>query len=318
MIFDSTASRREFLRLTSLLTAATAFRPAVLLADPSQGDRVAEMRAQAAKIEIRITPLRGNLFLLQGAGGNMVAQTGKDGQLLVDASFSTAVPRVLAALKSLSPDSFNTLINTHWHFDHTDGNAGLHQAGATIIAHENTYKRLTKPQELAVLHMKIPAAPEPAWPKVTFQDALRLRWNDDTVNLVHFAPAHTDSDIYVHFSNQNVLHIADIWFNGFYPVIDLSTGGNINGMIHAASNALALADNDTKIIPGHGPLGDKAALTGYCDMLVTVRDRVAALKQKGASLDEVKAQKPTADLDAAWGHGLVPAELFLLEVYNSL
>jgi cyclase len=316
---NSLMNRRSFLRASAFAGAAAALRPATLLSQAAAPvDRVTQMRQSAAGVSIKTTTLRDNLFLLQGAGGNMVAQTGPDGQLLIDTSFATAVPRIREALASLSKDPLDVVINTHWHFDHTDGNEALHTAGVSILAHLNTRQRLATPQELQVLGMHFPASPAKALPTFTFDHEFTAYHNGDQVNLVHFDPAHTDTDIYVHFTKGDVLHIADIWFNGFYPLIDDSSGGNINGMVAASERALALAGPQTKIVPGHGPLGDKAGLQAYRDMLATVRDRVSRLKTSGASLEEAVAKKPTADLDAVWGHGNMTPDVFAAQVYRTL
>jgi glyoxylase-like metal-dependent hydrolase (beta-lactamase superfamily II) len=164
----------------------------------------------------------------------------------------------------------------------------------------------------------MPASPSGALPSITFDDALHVWHNGDSLDLIHFDPAHTDTDIYIHFHNANVLHVGDIWFNGMYPFIDEATGGIIGGMIHASEKALAIADNDTKIIPGHGPLGSKADLQKYHDMLSSVRDKVAALKASGASEQEAIAKKPTADFDAAWGKGMLGGDAFTGIVYRTL
>lgn len=270
------------------------------------------------KTPITTTKLYDNVYLLQGAGGNMALQTGSEGNLLIDASFSTAVPKVREAIAAVSHDSPDVLINTHWHYDHTDGNEGLHAAGFTILAHQNTRKRMAQAQEITFFHLMMPASPAAALPAITFDDAMHTWHNGDTLDLVHFDPAHTDTDIYIHFQKANVLHVGDTWFNGFYPFIDESTGGNISGMIRANEKALALADSETKIIPGHGPLGTKADLQKFHDMLETVRDRVAKLKSAGASEQETIAKKPTADLDATWGKGMFGGDVITGIAYRTL
>jgi glyoxylase-like metal-dependent hydrolase (beta-lactamase superfamily II) len=248
----------------------------------------------------------------------MAAQIGPDGKVLIDSSYLTAVPRILDALNALSKDPVDALINTHWHMDHTDGNAGLHQAGFQIFAHTKTRERLSNPMTVKLLGMSLPAYPAAAWPVITFDDSMHAWHNGDTLDLVHFDPAHTDTDIYIHFHKANVLHIADTWFNGMYPFIDEGTGGTIGGMIKANEKALAVADNDTKIIPGHGPLGNKADLQRFHDMLSTVRDRIAAIKATGASEKETLAKNPTADLDPRWGKGFMKPEVFTGIVYRTV
>ena len=281
-------------------------------------DVVAQMRARMGAMPLQSLRLRDNLFMLYGPGGNMVALNGSDGKVLVDSSFSTVAPKIREALDAMGNAPLKILINTHWHFDHTDGNQAMHEAGALIVAHENTRKRLSTPQFLAAMNLHFDAAPAAAWPQQTFTEGTALYFNGEQIHLGYFAPAHTDTDIYVHYANSNVLHMGDIWFNGMYPLIDGSSGGTTNGMIAAADAGIQLADADTKIVPGHGPLGDKLGLTKYRDMLVTVRDRVKKQKDTGKSIAEVVASKPTADLDAQWGNGNIKPDFFVSLVYSTL
>jgi len=276
------------------------------------------MRAPALTTPITTTKLYENLFLLQGSGGNMAAQIGPEGKLLIDSSYLPAVPKILEALSALSKDPNDALINTHWHVDHVDGNEDLHKAGFSVMAHTKTRERLSTPQTIRLLQLDIPAYPAAAWPTITFDESLHAWHNGDSLDLVHFDPAHTDTDIYIHFHKANVLHVGDIWFNGFYPLIDESSGGNIHGMVKASQKALDVASSDTKIIPGHGPLGTKSDLQAYHDMLATVRDRVAAIKATGASEKETVAKNPTAEFDAKWGKGFMKPEVFTGIVYRTV
>lgn len=284
----------------------------------SPADQLAQFRAQMAAVPLQSQKLRDNIYMLYGPGGNMVALIGPDGKVLVDSSFATVVPKIRETLDGLGGPPLKLLINTHWHFDHTDGNAGLHEAGALIVAHENTRKRLSTPQDMKFLGLHFDPSPAAALPQQTFTQDLKLYFNNEELSLSHFSPAHTDTDISIRYEKGNVLHMGDIWFNGTYPLIDIGTGGSIHGMIAAAERGMSLAETDTKIVPGHGPLGDRTALTKYRDMLITVRDRVKAQKSAGKSLDEVIAAKPTADLDPVWGNGFMKADLFLRLVYASL
>jgi glyoxylase-like metal-dependent hydrolase (beta-lactamase superfamily II) len=285
---------------------------------PTPADRAAQMRASGATTPIKSTKLYDNVYLLQGAGGNMALQTGSQGSLLIDSSFSTAVPNLRQAIAAVSKDPADALINTHWHIDHTDGNEGMHAAGYTIFAHQKTRERLSTSQTMKMFGMTLPPAPAGALPVITFDDALHIFHNGDSLDLVHFDDAHTDTDIYIHFHSADVLHVGDIWFNGMYPFFDESSGGNIGGMIHASERALAVAGSNTKIIPGHGPLGSKADLQKFHDMNSAVRDRVAALKSAGASEQEAVAKKPTAEFDADWAKGFISPDLFAGLVYRTL
>lgn len=308
-------NRRVFMQL-GLTAGAAAMAPRWMQAQaaPAAG-RAANSPADTP---IKTTKLYDNIYLLQGAGGNMALQTGPEGNILIDASYAPAVPRILEAIAALSKDAPFALINTHWHGDHTGGNEGMHAAGYTIIAHQNTRERLSTPQTMKIFNRTVPAAPAGAWPTITFKDALHIWRNGDALDLVHLAPAHTDTDIYIHFPKANVLHVGDIWFNGMYPFIDEGSGGSIGGMIRASEIVLALAGSDTKMIPGHGPLGSKADFQKYHDMLGAIRDKVAALKAAGVSEQETIAKKPTAEFDAAMAKGFMNADTFTGIVYRTL
>ena len=313
-------NRRSFLQLGASASLA-AFAPRWINAQTSPiPDRVLQGRAAAANKPITTTKLYGNVYLLaQGVGGNMVLQTGSDGNILIDSNFSTAVPKIREAIAAVSKDAPDALINTHWHYDHTDGNELLHATGFTIFAHENTRKRMSAPQTIPFFHIVMPASPTAALPIITFDQSMHAWHNGDTLDLVHFDPAHTDSDIYIHFHNANVLHLGDIWFNGMYPFFDEATGGVIGGMIQASGKALAVADNNTKIVPGHGPLGSRADLQKYHDMLSAIRDKVAAIKASGASEQEAIARKPTAEFDPIWSKGFfVNGDIFTGLVYRTI
>jgi glyoxylase-like metal-dependent hydrolase (beta-lactamase superfamily II) len=262
--------------------------------------------------------LTDTIFLLQGVGGNVVCQIGPDGKLVIDSQISTGTPHLLDALGKLDEHHLKLLINTHWHFDHTDGNAALHLEGAFILAHDNTRARLQKPQVMQVYEAHFPAAPDAGLPQETFAETETLWVNNDQADLVHTPEAHTDSDIFVHFNRGNVIHTGDLWFNGMYPLIDTGSGGTINGMIRGVDQVLQLADDRTKIVPGHGALGDKAALQRYREMLVTVADRVEKLKASGKTVEQAVAAAPTADLDATWAKGTLKANTFVALVYESL
>ena len=311
-------NRRNFLQIGIAAGAAAMLPRAAHAQAASAAGSAAQTHASAAVTPIKVTRLYGNVYLLQGEGGNMALQTGPEGNILIDSSYAPAVPRILEAVGNVSKDAPFALINTHWHGDHTGGNEGLHAAGFTIFAHQNTRERLSTPQTIKLFHSTSPAAPTGALPTITFEHEMRIWHNGDSLDLVHFEPAHTDGDIFIHFKTPDILHVGDIWFNGIYPFIDESTGGTIGGMIRASEKTLAVADSETKIIPGHGPLGSKADFQRYNDMLSAVRDKVAALKGAGASELEAVAKRPTAEFDAAWGKGFMNADTFTGIVYRTL
>ncbi|MGO9443836.1 MAG: MBL fold metallo-hydrolase [Thiobacillaceae bacterium] len=272
-------------------------------------------RSEAAKAEITVQPLRGNISVLIGSGGNIAVFSGPDGKLLVDAGISVSRPKLTAALATISPDPIRYLINTHWHFDHAGGNQWVHAAGATIIAHENTRKHLSTITRVNDWDFTFPPLPEDALPTEVFKTDRTLGINGATISLQYYGPCHTDGDISVELADADILIIGDTWWNGFYPFIDYSTGGSINGMIRATEANIAKVTDKTIIIPGHGPVGDKSQLTEYRDMLVNMRDRVAAIKNQGMSLEEVLTAQPAATYDARWGRFLIDGSLFTRLVY---
>ena len=272
----------------------------------------------ASQARIEIHPLRRNISVVEGSGGNIAVLTGKDGKLLIDAGFTVSKPRMAPALDGLSADPITQLINTHWHIDHTDGNAWLHAAGAAITAHENTRKHLSTSTRVDGWSYTFPPAPAEALPTTTFRDAHHLHHNDSTVALKYYGPAHTDSDISVVFEEADVILVADTWWNGFYPFIDYSTGGSIDGMIRATERNLAVVTDKTIIVPGHGPVGNRAGLSEYYRMLVAIRENVATLKRQGRSLEETIAAKPTAAYDAKWGQFLMTPAIFTRLVYSGV
>lgn len=315
-------TRREALALALHLTGGTlcaaAFAPWWVRTEAqgqSSTDLLAQRRAQTASVPITTQKLTDAVLLLSGPGGNVAILIGRDGLVAVDTFVQPAWPAFKKVLDGLG-GPLKAAIDTHWHFDHADNNAGFRGAGAEVIAHANTAKRLS--ERLEVLGMRFEPTPEAGRPTRTFTDSHRLDANGESIELGALPPSHTDTDIYVRFPKANVLHLGDTYFNGSYPFFDTVTGGRIGGMITAADRGLALADASTKIIPGHGPLGNRETLSSYRDMLVMVRDRVQKLKAGGRTLDQVVAEKPTADLDGTWGKGFTPPDMFVTLVYNTL
>ena len=307
-------SRRNFISSIGMAFTAAWLSERSLLAQ-HEGDKLVNLiRGEAATAPIAVQTLRGNVSALMGSGGNIAVFNGPDGKLLVDAGITASRPHIEKALAALSAQPVKHLINTHWHFDHTDGNAWLHDAGATIIAHTNTRKHLSVATRVEDWNFTFERSPRGALPSEVFDTVRTEHVNGSAVALSHYAPAHTDSDIAVHFTDADILHVGDTWWNGVYPFIDRSTGGSIDGMIRATESNLARVGANTIIIPGHGPVGDKAQLTECLDMLVDVRATIARLKKEGKSLDEVLAARPTAAYDAKWG-SLIPPNLFARIVF---
>jgi glyoxylase-like metal-dependent hydrolase (beta-lactamase superfamily II) len=281
-------------------------------------DLVPTMIHAAGTTAISVHPLRRNISVLEGSGGNIAVLSGDDGKLLVDAGFSVSQPRIAAALDSISHEPIRHLINSHWHTDHTDGNQWLHSAGATITAQENTRRHLLEMTRVAGWDWDFPARPAGALPTNTFDNRHEMHLNHTTIILEAYDRAHTDSDISVRFVEADILLVADTWWNGVYPFIDYSTGGSIDGQIRAAQRNVGAVTADTIVIPGHGPIGNRADLIEFRDMLVAIREKVAGLKRQGMTVFEVIAARPTAAFDAKWGQFLITPSAFTGLVYQGV
>lgn len=295
----------------SAFRAAAVLASLTLVAHPLSGQDLSQA-------QIGVVPVAAGVSMLTGVGGNIGVSSGQDGTFLIDDQLAPLTDKILAALESIGAGSVHFILNTHFHPDHVGGNENLGKAGALIVAHENVRTRVSVDQFIEALGMAAPALAPGALPVVTFTDAVTFHLNGDQIHVFHVAPAHTDGDAVVHFRKANVVHTGDIYFNGIYPLIDLSGGGDINGTIEAVNRIIAVTNDATKIIPGHGALSTQAELVAYRNMLATVRDRVAAAIAQGKSLDEVIAARPTLEFDAAWGKGLIPPDLFVRVMYQGL
>lgn len=266
--------------------------------------------AQPAK-PIQVTDLGSGLAMLQGAGGNLLLSAGEDGAFLVDDQYAYQAAGILATIQARTDQPLRFVVNTHWHGDHSGGNQAMAEHGAVIVAHDNVRQRMATDQFLAAFGRKVPASPKAALPVITFTDRVTFHWNGHTVQVQHLDPAHTDGDSAVHFVEADVLHTGDTFFHGFYPFMDASSGGRLDGMIAAAERLLGMADEDTRIIPGHGPLATRADLQAYRDMLAGVRDTLRPLVAAGKSDDEIVAAKPTAQWDPKWGGGFLKPDVWV-------
>lgn len=271
---------------------------------------------QADEVKISTVPVSEQIYMITGKGGNIGLFIGQDGTFLIDDQFAPLTDKIMAAIRSVGGEQPKFLINTHYHGDHTGGNENLGQAGTLIFSHDNVRERLSAGSFIEAFKMKQAALPREGLPVVTFSEDISFHLNGDEVRAIHVPHAHTDGDSFIHFKAANVIHAGDIFFNGFYPFIDINHGGSIKGMIKAADRILALADDKTKIIAGHGPIGDKAELKDYRQMLETAYDRLRTLKEDGKTVEEAIAAKPLADLEVIWGDGLFKGDRWIELVYS--
>ena len=274
--------------------------------------------AEYAKVQVKPTKLSSTVWMMEGAGGNLGVSAGEDTVFLVDSQFAPLTPKIEAAIKAVSPKPVQFLVNTHWHYDHVGGNENLGKTGAVIVAHDNVRKRMSTDQFMAAFNQAIKASPKAALPIVTFAEGMSFHLNGEQIRVVHVPRAHTDGDAIIHFMGSDVVHMGDTFFNGMYPFIDVSSGGSIDGMIAAADQVIAMTSDRTKIIPGHGPLGSRADLQAYRQMLATVAERVKKAVGEGKSPEDIGKSGLTRDLDEKWGKGFLKPEQFVAIVASSV
>jgi glyoxylase-like metal-dependent hydrolase (beta-lactamase superfamily II) len=318
---QSTAFR--LLLSSTLLLAPLSLGPARAQAEPSVKGDYFHTGAGArylvrAKSPLEVRHLRGNITVLIGSGGNITVLSGKDGKFLIDAGISPSKNNIIAALNDMGNSPIRYVVNTHWHWDHTDGDAWLHAAGAQIIAHRNTLKHLTQTTHVDDWNWTFHPVPSGARPTIIVDKEMAFSFDGETVQLGNSGPGHTDGDLLAYFKQADVLATGDTFWNGHYPFIDNEDGGSIDSAINWANTAIGMTTDHTILVPGHGPVGNRADLIEFRDMLVAVRDKVAALKRQGKSLQEIIAAKPTAQFDAKWGGFVIGGDLFTKLVYDGL
>ena len=266
-------------------------------------------------VEIKSTKLSDSIYMLEGSGGNIGVCVGEDGTFIVDDQFAPLTKKITEAIVKLTPKPVQFVVNTHWHYDHTDGNENFGKAGAFIVSHENSRKRLENDQLIALFGRQMQAYPKEGLPKITFQKSMSFHYNGETINIFHVGPAHTDGDAIVHFVESNVLHMGDVFVRYVFPFIDQPNGGNITGLIRTLDKAAELADGETQIIPGHGPLSTKQDLLDFRQMLTTIRDRVKVQIKAEKTLQQIIASNPTRGYE---GNSSVTKEQFVKIIYDSL
>lgn len=266
-------------------------------------------------VKIVSTEVAKNIHMLVGKGGNVGVFVGKDGTFVIDDQFAPLSEKLMAEIKTIGGDAPKFLLNTHFHGDHSGGNENFGKKGAMIVSHLNVRKRLMEGSEIKEFGMVAPPAPAEALPIITFDSQMHFHINDEDVEAIHVPNAHTDGDSFIHFKKANVIHAGDTFFNGFYPFIDSSHGGSVKGMISAADAMLAVSDDNTKIIPGHGPLANKADLEAFKTMLETADANLSKLKADGLTKDQAKAKKPLASIDKEWADGMFSSDKWIDIIY---
>lgn len=278
----------------------------------------ATINAAAEASSVTVQPLRGGVSMLQGSGGNMAAFAGSDGMFLVDDGISLSKDKIETALRGISPAPIRYAVNTHWHWDHADGNGWAHRAGAVLIAHANTAKHLDQTIRVEEWGHTFTSVPQDARIAQLVRGEKSMRFGGETIRLRPYVPSHTDGDLSAYFIKADVLLTGDTWWNGLYPFIDYVAGGSIDGMIRAAEANVAMAGPNTIVVPGHGPVGGRKDLVEYRDMLVAIRSNVAALKKQGKTLEETIAARPTTDFDDTWGKAIISPVLFTTLVFRGM
>jgi cyclase len=275
---------------------------------------VAAQQQDFSKVEVKVIPAAGNIYMLEGAGGNIGVSAGSDGILIVDDQYAPLAEKIRSALKSINSGKLKFVLNTHWHGDHTGNNATFGPE-APIIAQENVRKRLSSEQH--VMGETVPASPGAALPVITFTESVSVHFNGEEIKVIHYPHGHTDGDSVIFFTKSNVVHMGDDFFNTRFPFVDLESGGSVQGMTAGVAKVLAQIPADAKVIPGHGDLSDVAGLKAYHHMLT----ETTAIVQKQITAKKTLAQIQAAGLPGQWkewGSGFIKTNVWIETIYNSL
>ncbi|HEX7707454.1 MAG TPA: MBL fold metallo-hydrolase [Thermoanaerobaculia bacterium] len=288
----------------------TTFLALLLAASP-----ISAFAQDFSKVEVKAMKVAGSVYLITGAGGNIGVSVGDDGIVLVDDQYAPLAPKIEAALATITDKPVRFILNTHYHGDHTGGNEHFGKS-APIVAHENVRKRLK--EGMTTPQRTVPPAPKGALPVLTFNDSVTIHINGEDVRAVHFPHAHTDGDSVIWFTQSNVIHMGDNFFNGAFPFIDLDSGGSVKGKIDVVEKVASMITADTKVIAGHGPLGDRKALLAYAAMIRETAAVVAEGIKAGKSAEQLKEEKVLAAWDEAWGKGFIKADRYIDTLYRDL
>jgi glyoxylase-like metal-dependent hydrolase (beta-lactamase superfamily II) len=269
-----------------------------------------------SKVEVKATKVAGNVYMLQGSGGNIGVSVGDDGLLIVDDQFAPLADKIRAALKGIADKKLRFILNTHWHGDHTGGNIAFGPE-ATIIAHDNVRKRLATEQKSTVFNSTTPPSPKEALPVITFNDSLSVHFNGEDIRAIHFPHGHTDGDSVIFFSASNVVHLGDDFFAGRFPFVDLESGGSVEGLVKNIGELIGKIPADAKLIPGHGPISTLDDLKSYHRMLQQTSEIVRQKITAGKTLDQIKTEGLPAEW-APWGTGFIKTDRWVETIYKSL
>ena len=269
-----------------------------------------------SKVEVKATKVAGNVYMLEGAGGNIGVSVGDDGLLIVDDQFAPLADKIRAALKGLADKKLRFILNTHWHGDHTGGNVAFGPE-ATIIAHDNVRKRLATEQKSTVFNSTTPPSPKEALPVITFNDSLSVHFNGEDIRAIHFPHGHTDGDSVIFFSTSNVVHLGDDFFAGRFPFVDLESGGSVEGLVKNIGELIGKIPPTAKLIPGHGPISTLDDLKSYHRMLQQTTEIVRQKIAAGKTLDQVKSEGLPAEWEP-WGTGFIKTDRWVETIYKSL
>ena len=267
-------------------------------------------------VQIKPVQVSENVYVLFGSGGNIALVTGENQNYIIDDQFAPLSDKINFTIQQINPNPVAYVLNTHWHGDHTGGNANFAMNGATLIAHDRVYDRLKTGQQSA--RRNIPPAAIEALPTISFSDQLKLRYREDAeIHAFHVNDAHTDGDSFYYFVTENVIHLGDNFFNERYPYVDISSGGDIDGMISNLYMAASMIDDETVIIPGHGKVANKRQLIDYANLLDLFRELVVELREEGKSIEEIIEIRPLAEWDDTYGSGFIAPEAFLRAIFET-
>jgi glyoxylase-like metal-dependent hydrolase (beta-lactamase superfamily II) len=280
---------------------------------------VNDVNAQRDNVTINTTKLSNNTYMLKGSGGNIIVSVGQDGVFMVDDQFAPLTEKIKEAISNITDQSVKFVINTHWHSDHTGGNENFGELGAVIISHDNVRERLSTEQFSAFFNRTIAPLPEKGLPIITFSDNMTIFQNGDEIRIIHVDNGHTDGDSIVYFTKNNVIHVGDDFNDKTYPLIDISSGGSIDGLISSLQTISSLIDDETKVISGHSDISNKTKVNALITMLKDVRQNVSQLIQNGDSLEEIITSQPTSKYDEIYyDHSRLKPGDFVTMVYQSL